>query len=65
MDGTWGTGIVSYNTDVQFLTSRESEKWSHSLRDSSEFALTEDLYTQSKAAPLQYVIYLYIVKLSS
>lgn len=65
MDGTWGTGIVPYNPDVQFLTSRELEKWSHSVWDSSEFALTEDLYTQSKAAPLQYVIYLYIVELSS
>lgn len=65
MDGTWGTGIIPYNPDVQFLSSRESEKWSHSVRDSSEFALTEDLYPQSKTATLQYVIYLYIVELSS
>lgn len=65
MDGTWGTGIVPYNPDVQFLTSRESEKQSHSVWQSSEFALTEDLYPQSKAATLQCVIYLYIVELFS
>lgn len=60
--------LEGWNCTVQSwcaIPSRESEEWSHSVWNSSEFALTEYLYTLSKAAPLQYVIYLYIVELSS
>lgn len=65
MDGTWGSGIVTYNSEEVLPSSQwESEEWIHSVRHISEFTLTEDLHTP-KQPPLQRVIYLYIVELSS